>query len=703
MSVRSGFRASILAMVALCVVLLVAVRPGPVSSQEPPAAGSEVEVSGAGDCLNVRSFWGKDAPVLACLPDGTRARTAHGRAVVDDGETWWELAGMGWTASRYLRVVGPPIPSLMASSAPRPFLPGLLAFVGDDWNVWLARPDGTGTRQVTTDAVPSGSAFVGYMNLAWSPDGRYLAFRRTGATSSILLFDAATTETRTLEPGEGRVYSSNPYWLPDGALAVAFVLPATLRGSPGDLYREVDGGIEVVNVATNARRDVLSWGAERKVQIFELGPASPDGSRLAFDTGAYEFIGPACSVHLVTSLSHCTPEDGWTPRGWLSDGELVVRHNTYGVSNPFRNMVLATDSGLTRDASPADLESYQAPIKYSQATGEVRFSVGRTFEVPVQQDVNVWTKQAVSPSGSFFVFNVDRASWVGRSDGSGETWILPPMAPGVRPGTMAWQPAVLPPLLLVHGCGGGLATWTDTGWFADAVEVGQPQYGASTGRVHRGDWTRFHGSSVYAIDYNGSPGTLAELSSLIPAALDLVRSENGDTPVFIATHSMGGVLTQFYLADLASSGPYRDDIAGAYLVAPPTRGAWAANWSPDGWVCPQSGALEVGSDELRQLESHPPTGAPITITSGTAIWIPFVGDTDGIVAYDDIAPLGVDVPLLREDNGIHVDLQVLPNFLTALCETIPPTREPQQQCVNELRIESVVAAMLQAYVEALER
>ncbi len=703
MSVRAGFRASILGVVALCVVLLVAVRPGPVSSQEPPAAGSEVEVFGAGDCLNVRSFWGKDAPVLACLPDGTLARTAHGRAVVDDGETWWELAGMGWAASRYLRVVGPPIPSLMASSAPRPFLPGLLAFVGDDWNVWLSRPDGSGTRQVTTDAVPSGSTFVGYRNLAWSADGRYLAFRRSGTTSSVLLFDAATAATHALEPGEGRVFSSNPYWLPDGTLAVAFVLPATARGSPGDLYREVDGGIEVIDVTRNKRRDVLSWGAEEKVQIFELGPASPSGSMLAFETGAYEHVGPACSVNLTTSISRCTTEHGWTPRGWLSDRELVVRYFPYAGPNPFRNLVLDTDTGVTRDASPIEIESYQAPIKYLQATGEVRFADGSTFEIPVQQDAYVWTRQAMAPVGSFFLFEVDRAVWVGRSDGSGAAWVLPPTEPAAQAGTMVWQPAVLPPVLLVHGCGGGPATWTDTGWFADAVQVGQLQHGSSSGRLYRGDWTRFVGSSVYAIDYNGSVGTLAELSSLIPAALDVIRSENGDTRVFIATHSMGGVLAQFYLADLASSGPYRDDVAGAYLVAPPTRGAWAANWFPDGWICPQSGALEVGSDELRQLESNPPVGAPITITSGAAIWVPFVGDTDGIVAYDDIAPLGVDVPLLREDNGIHVDPPALPNFLTGLCETIPPTREPQQRCVNELRIESVIAAMLQTYVERLEQ
>lgn len=72
-----------------------------------------------------------------------------------------------------------------------------IAFIGNDDNVWLVKPDGRGLRQLTDDS-------HGYRFPTWSPDGRYLAFigpnqneatvlyaSPTAASSPVILYDQA--------------------------------------------------------------------------------------------------------------------------------------------------------------------------------------------------------------------------------------------------------------------------------------------------------------------------------------------------------------------------------------------------------------------------------------------------------------------------------------------------------------------------------
>lgn len=63
--------------------------------------GVVVRVNGDGDCVNARSAPGMSGRVQACLPDGTVSAIAQG-PVPADGRTWWQLAGLGWTAGDLL-------------------------------------------------------------------------------------------------------------------------------------------------------------------------------------------------------------------------------------------------------------------------------------------------------------------------------------------------------------------------------------------------------------------------------------------------------------------------------------------------------------------------------------------------------------------------------------------------------------------------
>src|SRR5262249_12528150 len=71
------------------------------SAAIPLRAGIVVRVTGAGDCLNVRSAPSMSGTIVTCLSDGAVGAIAQG-PVQADGRTWWQLAGLGWAAGDYL-------------------------------------------------------------------------------------------------------------------------------------------------------------------------------------------------------------------------------------------------------------------------------------------------------------------------------------------------------------------------------------------------------------------------------------------------------------------------------------------------------------------------------------------------------------------------------------------------------------------------
>lgn len=711
-----GYRATVvIGIFAVVFGLCAQIDRQPAHSQEAIQKGSEVEVFGAGDCLNIRDSFGKHGSILACVPDGSRAIVESG-PIDTDGESWWKLAGMGWAAARYLRVTSPPQQRLADSPGPTPRLPGLIAYFNSDRNVWVARPDGTVARQLTDDADPlrsgSGSRNV-YSGLLWSANGRYLVFGRSSPSQSpetrfvgersIELYDAATGNSRELAPAQGRVFYS-PFWLDGNRLAVV----DARRGFSGCLSQTfADQMLVVIDVGTGVREEI---GRPRtdKVFISAVGPPSPDSTTLGYSEFGYcEGVGPVCAVVLSTKASRCLDENGWSSRGWISNTELRIFDDPYSISPGITlrpDIVFNVATGATRPASDADavvVSSTDRRLLVKPTTGDILDGTRPIFHIPAQQRSGLPRYNVESPDRRAFLFNVDGDTRIGLMDGTNRSWTLV-HGDGLNSLDAAWEPQPIPALLLVHGCGGSLATWTDVGWMDSSLDLGEIDSGAARGRVARGASVKFPGSSVYAIDYGGSGGTLEELAGLIPEAIKKIRTDEGDLPVFVASHSMGGVLVEFYISGLATPGPYGGDLSGAFLVAPPTRGAWLENWVSAG-PCPQAADLKVGSKELAKLRAAPPTAVPITISSGTAIFVPFVGDTDGVVAYRDIAAVGSSPTLLREKNGIHADSPMLPNFITALCETVPPSRDSTQRCVSELRLETVKTALLDAYVKELDR
>ena len=66
--------------------------------------GGNAMVFQAEDCLNFRNAPSTTADVLWCQLDGTSA-TVEGGPIEADGQTWWQLEGLGWASASFLAPV----------------------------------------------------------------------------------------------------------------------------------------------------------------------------------------------------------------------------------------------------------------------------------------------------------------------------------------------------------------------------------------------------------------------------------------------------------------------------------------------------------------------------------------------------------------------------------------------------------------------
>jgi hypothetical protein len=168
----------------------------------------------------------------------------------------------------------------------------------------------------------------------------------------------------------------------------------------------------------------------------------------------------------------------------------------------------------------------------------------------------------------------------------------------------------------------------------------------------------------------------------------------------LVTHSMGGVLAQAYAGGLATGRPFENDVAAALMVAPPTRGSFLSNWLTgqlgNALACPQASELGPNSQSISRLRAAVLPELDYTVVSGTRIWIPFVGATDGVVADHDAGIEGI-ASSKREVDGTHVRAELLPNTIAALCQTIPGLGE--RPCTQELDMQEVRDFFRQHYEE----
>ena len=183
--------------------------------------------------------------------------------------------------------------------------------------------------------LPNGP-FGGIEQLAWSPDGRYIAYsckKKSGkeyafsTNTEIFLYCVLTGQTTTVKAGGG--YDTEPVWSPDGQ-HLAFLSMARdgyeadqIRLMVADLVYEKEGEGQTANPTVSAIRtldfpfnvEAPSWSA--------------DGSRLYFSAlydkavqGIYETPSDLSSVRLLTADGDW--HDYSSPFGILEDGTLLA-------------------------------------------------------------------------------------------------------------------------------------------------------------------------------------------------------------------------------------------------------------------------------------------------------------------------------------------------------------------------------------------
>ncbi len=254
------------------------VKPSPSPTPTPPAPPSL-----AGSIL----FESRSAPSRGPNPDGTVTPGAQGYNV-------WVM-DLGGGRKRLLTKSGFDANPALAPDGRS------VAWLRRNNQVWTMRTDGTGARQV-------GSCPLSCNNVAWSPNGKRLAYTTNSGgaenRSDIVTIDADGSHPRRFNTTLDE-YAVD--WSPDGT---RFAVVVTQGGDRGN-------GVYVMNVGSGATTHIHTgnagspdWSPDGKLILFsdnnDLFTIRPDGSGLRMLTGPPSRTGQ------------------FTAGAWSRDGKLIA-------------------------------------------------------------------------------------------------------------------------------------------------------------------------------------------------------------------------------------------------------------------------------------------------------------------------------------------------------------------------------------------
>lgn len=194
-----------------------------------------------------------------------------------------------------------------------------LALYGANFDIYVVEADGSGLRNLTTDASDAEAA-ASQGDPTWSPDGRMLAFTElTAETNVIQVIEIDGTGRRTVtdpsnpgftpDPSPHGLQAYAPEWSPDGT-AIAF---ARYLKSGGEIYSVAPDGSQLQRLTDGGSSNSQpTW--------------SPDGSRIAFQsnrTGANEIFMMAADGSGEEQLTHVAGKNIVDPQ-WSPDGTRLI-------------------------------------------------------------------------------------------------------------------------------------------------------------------------------------------------------------------------------------------------------------------------------------------------------------------------------------------------------------------------------------------
>jgi len=290
--------------------------------------------------------------------------------------------------------------------------------------------------------------------VAWSPDDRYIAFRRTNTETILLVPSIGGPERRIAKAEialEGSVVSGI-LWTPDGKWLVV-----STRDSPNEPY-----GLWLLSVETGERHRLLPPPAAvlRQGGVAQgdfLGGLSPDGRVLAFARSVSEWVIHLYTVRLTRDFKpEGTPQllvsqsyTGFKGMTWVSNRDIVYSVGPYSSARLWRMRVGARSPERLNWAPSGSQVPAAAPAQHRLAyvalsvTGKLWRMDLRTGEHRVIIDSrNLEGMPQYSPDGRKLAFQSDRSGsmevWTCDSDGTNCQQLT--FFQGPQGGTPRWSP-----------------------------------------------------------------------------------------------------------------------------------------------------------------------------------------------------------------------------------------------------------------------
>lgn len=241
-------------------------------------------------------------------------------------------------------VLATPLPQFSPSVSAR----GQYAYVTEHSGrpeIWLYNPIDQTQRPLVTQEAFGRDQTIFLFDLAFSPDGQRIAYRRAGEKDEVIWISTVTGDPPVRlarEPGE--TFQRGPTWSPDGNSIAYF----TMRDGRYVLMRARAGGLEAPAVLAENAGTFPRW--------------SPRGDWIAC-------IGSGEGVALVSPTGNARRTVGtgtWLLHGWSADGRLI-----YGViRTPENTLALTATNPITgAQLSIRELGPYPGAFSYGAAIG----------------------------------------------------------------------------------------------------------------------------------------------------------------------------------------------------------------------------------------------------------------------------------------------------------------------------------------------